>query len=372
MRPPYPLRWVVCAVVLSLTVSLSGCIAIPYKTASETKHDLSQVPNPELVRLSVGPRHDLEEMAEAVLKQDKRLQQVDGQTFIDAAAPEQELTLARLLEPATYALIEPLQVDYLVVFSEPEDETLGHVGGFIPFLGIGGSTASTSAWAAVIDMRQQRLVEQLQSKSVGKSGGVIYGFYGLALEADTKGGAQRGLARRVAETIANERPAGSAPEVVRVVFLANERIPSPEEARAAEATKPLPDLTPLRSHGNPKFEAAAPPTAEQGLIYFYRPDHGNEVPLDVRTGTREANIATTRLWRGGYFPFYAPTGAMIVWPESDQAQSVTLDVKPGETYFVKGWASWGWSGPHRHLALVDDDEGLREVKKCRRLPSAAD
>jgi hypothetical protein len=371
MPLPHPLRWVVCAVVLSLTLSLPGCITIPYKTASETKHDLSQVPNPERVRLSVGPRNFLDKMAEDVLKQDKRLQQVDGQTFIDAASPEQELTLERLLDPATHPLIEPLQIDYLVVLRKPEDETLGHVGGFIPFLGIGGSKQSTTAWAAVIDLRQQRLVEQLQSKSIGKSGGVLYGFYGVFVEGDTQSGAKHGVARRVAETIANERPTGP----VRVVFLANEPIPSPEEARAAEAAKPLPELPPpWLLEGNPKFEAAAPPTAGEGLIYIYRPDQGFGwgIPLDIRAGTSAANTAITHLWNAGYFPFYAPTGPLTVWPASDPTHSVTLEVKPGETYYLRGSTSVGWSAGHGNLAVVDHDRGQHEVKKCKRLPSSAE
>jgi hypothetical protein len=216
----WPLRRVVVAVGFLLTLSLASCVVIPYRTGSETKHDLSEIANPERVRLTVGPRQFLDHMAKEVQKEDKRLQRVDGQTFIDTASPEQELTLARLLDPSTRALIEPLHVDYLVVFGEPKDATLESKGGmtfYMGFVGLAKSKTSTSYWAAVIDVQQLQLVEQLTSEAVGTDAGIGL-FYGLFVVSDTGGSAQRAVIRHIVDTIARVKPTGP----VRVVFLADE------------------------------------------------------------------------------------------------------------------------------------------------------
>ena len=113
----------VAVLLFGLAVLLSGCVMIPYQPESETKHDLADVPNPEQIRLSVGPRKSLEEMGEDLRDEDVRIEFINGQTFIDTAAPDGDLSLARLLDPATRALIEPLQADYLVLFGEPENES---------------------------------------------------------------------------------------------------------------------------------------------------------------------------------------------------------------------------------------------------------
>ena len=364
-----PLRWIVLAYGLAMLPA--ACVIIPYKPSSETKHDLSEVANPGRIRLTVGSRNFLDDMAKDVLEQDKRLQRVDGQTFIDTASPTQELTLARLLDPSTRALIEPLQVDYLVVFGEPKDatlETFGDVIAYTGFFGLAKNKTSTTVWAAVIDVKQLQVVEQLTSQSVGTDAGVGL-FYGLFVHGDTKGSAKKGAVRHVVETIAGVKPTGP----VSVVFLADEPIPTAEEV-VREARQQGVMLRRWVVGRYPEFTAAAPPDAEHGLIYVYRTfDYWTRsVGLNIRTGSAAAGTTITRLWSngsfGGYFPFNAPVGAVTVWFDSDTTQSVTLDIQPGETYYLKASAAYGSS--IGGLAIVDGGKAMKEMKKCGLMPSA--
>jgi hypothetical protein len=77
-----------------LSLCLAGCVVIPYQPEPETQHELAEVPRPELIRLRAGPRQFLAEMSEEIRKADARVESVDGQAFLDAAAPDGELTLS--------------------------------------------------------------------------------------------------------------------------------------------------------------------------------------------------------------------------------------------------------------------------------------
>jgi hypothetical protein len=153
-----------------IVLLLGGCVIVPYQPPAETKLEVTEVPNPERVRLTIGPGNFLKKLAKETLKLDHRLTQVDTRSFIDTAAPGGELTLAGLLDPAMRARVAPLQVDYLVVLGQPKDETLSKKGEMVfygGFYGLRKSKDSTTNWAAVIDLRELRLVEQLTSNSTG-------------------------------------------------------------------------------------------------------------------------------------------------------------------------------------------------------------
>ena len=361
-------------VVLSvIAVILAGCVVIPYKPGSETQHDLSEVPNPELVRLTVGRRKFLDGMTKETLKQDKRLQPVDGQTFIDTVSPTHELTLAQLLEPSVRPSIESLQVDYLVVFGEPEDASLGGFGGFAPLVGIGGGKGSTTCWAAVIDLRQQRMVEQLRTKSTGTDAGIWF-WYGVFVTSDTRESAQQGVARRAVEAIANDKPPGLAPEPVRVVLLTSERIPSAEElARQAEErteTAAAEQEQPTREwflRNRPQFEEAPPPAAGFGLVYIYQPGDIGDA-LAMYAGPMASAVEVAPLWYGAYSSFYPPAGPLelsIRWVymgEDVATPPVTLDVKPGATYYVR--AEMVGFFPKPRMNIVAENEGRVAIAGC--------
>jgi hypothetical protein len=122
----------------------------------------------------------------------------------------------------------------------------------------------------------------------------------------------------------------------------------------------------------PKYEAAAAPPAGQGLVYIYRPGKfmGGGAGFDVHTGTKEADRAVTYLQNGGYFPFYTAPGEITLWGKTESSASVTLDVRAGETYYVKGSIGVGLIVGRPRLEVVDNATGAKEVKVCKLLPAA--
>jgi hypothetical protein len=249
-----------------LACFIASCVIIPYRPAAETRHDQAAIANPGQLRLNVGPRVFLSDMMKAVSKEDRRVQPVDGQTFIDTASPTGDLTLARLQDPATRELIAPLQLDYIVLLAAPADKVIDDKGGYVfylGFFGLGKTREATTYWAAVLDARQLQLVEQLQSESVGTDAGVGL-FYGLFVVSDTSGSARKDVVRHIVETIATARPTGP----VRVAFTAVEPIPTAEqlEREAQKRDLATPQWAPQRY---PTFVAAPPPPEGQALIYLY-------------------------------------------------------------------------------------------------------
>jgi hypothetical protein len=362
---------------LTLPVALlvAGCVIIPYRPGAETRHDQAAIANPGQLRLSVGPREFLEDMTEAVSKQDRRVEPVDGQTFIDTASPAGELTLARLLDPTTRDLIAPLQLDYVVLLAEPASKIIDDKGGYVfylGFFGLGKTRESTTYWAAVFDARQLQMIEQLNSESVGTDAGIGL-FYGLFVVSDTSGSARKDVVRHIVETIATARPTGP----VRVVFTAVEPIPTPEQLEKEAQRRDLatPQWAPERY---PSFVAAPPPPAGQALVYLYRPAASDYafVSMDFYRGTPGSEVYISRLFNGGYFPFYAPEGELDLGMKRQfrtTAAPGTLSVAAGETYYLRGGTEQSfWHGTSPTLVVVDPAKALPQLEKCRLMPSVRD
>ena len=359
---------------LALASVVAGCVVIPYRPDAETKHERAEIAEPGRLRLSVGPRKFLEEMRQAVSKADPRVQAVDGQAFIDTASPTGDLTLARLQDPATLELVAPLQLDYVVLFAEPVDKVMDSKGDmifYLGFFGLGKARGSTTYWAAVLDARTLKLVEQLTSESVGTDAAVGL-FYGLFVVSDTSGSARQDVVSHVVDTLAAARPAGP----VRVAFLAVEPIATAEQVEAEAQKRDLarPQWAPDRY---PKFVAAPPPAAGQALVYLYRPGR-SELPfmtMDLHAGAAGPGAAITRLYDEGYFPFYAPAGDLTVrvqpWFGDQRPDPVVLRVDSGATYYLRGGTDLSfWHGTSPRLDLVATDQRPAELENCRLMPSA--
>jgi hypothetical protein len=368
-------------VLLGFSLCLGSCVIIPYQPEAETRQTPAEVPNPELVRLSVGPRELLKEVGKDLHKADARIEVVDGQSFLDAAAPAGELTLASLLDPATAPRIEALAVDYLVLVGKPETRELSSRGGMFPFLGFWGLQqvkSTTTCRAVLVDLRQLRLLEETTSTATGTDSMAGW-FYGLFIVSDTGGGAQEGLVHDVVGVIAAAQPAGP----VRVVLAAAEVVRTDEEVgaemaaakRTALRTRQIP---PGSVEALPAFSEPAPLAGGAGLIYLYRPEniYGSALPLAMRVRSPAGELAeyeVTRLWSGGYFPFHLPAGTVEVWVATEPDEVVALDVAPGEIYYLRAtFRAWSLKQMPSRLEVVESREGRREVRRCRQLPSTAE
>lgn len=104
----------------------------------------------------------------------------------------------------------------------------------------------------------------------------------------------------------------------------------------------------------------------KGLIYIYRPSSivGGGISPDVKVG--ETVIAT--LYNGGYYPYFANPGEVELWAKTESKSAVTLDVKPGETYYVKGTIGVGFFVGRPHLIVVSPEEGAKEIAACKLIP----
>jgi hypothetical protein len=360
--------------LIALALLATGCVVVPYQPEGETRETIEDVPRPELIRLSTGPRQFLEGMAGKIAKTDPRIQFADGQVLLDAAAPDGELTLAELLDPATGPRIASLEADYLVLLGEPVDEEVDAWGGVLVslgFFGLGQSTTTSMYWAALVELETMRLVKQLTATATGTDRGIGL-FYGLFIESDTRGGAEQALVRRVIEDIAAERPSGP----VRAILLAVEPIRTAEDLAADESrirqTQAF-DASSIVAY--PPFSEPAAPGPEEGLIYVYRPFDimGSALPLTMRNRTQAGEFEITRLWSGGYVPFRVPAGTVLLWAEGDPSRTVTLDVESGGVYYVRATYRIALSSqiPSR-LEVVEATRGRPQVIQCRLVPATAE
>lgn len=115
----------------------------------------------------------------------------------------------------------------------------------------------------------------------------------------------------------------------------------------------------------PIFQAIEQIPQEKGVVYVYRPDSfvGAAVHYDVYAG----DIKLCDLVRGGYCSYLARPGELEIWGKTEAKGSVTVDVKAGQEYYVKGGLSVGVLVGHPNLTIVDKSVGEQEIKECKLL-----
>jgi hypothetical protein len=365
---------------------LSGCVVIPYTPPSETQQDLTDVPDQDHVLLSVGPRRFLEGMAKSLRDQESRIEYVDGQVFLDTAAPDGHLTLARLLDPATRDRIAGLQTDYLVLFGEVEGEVPKTSGGMMIYMGFWGAQKATDAtryWVALIDLRTMRVIEQLITTSTGTD--VALGlFYGIIVISDTDKSAQKGVIRNVVEVLSRAKPDGP----LRLVMLAREERPTEAQLLAQAQAKELkerrgPAFWFSRVAAYPAFSEPDPPQEGEALIYLYhreKPDtlshtstgYAVLAPQILMTRGGSGEYVLARIWSGGYFPYRVAAGSTELWIEGESREPLTIVAESGGTYFLRVEKRRFRKAQRGSLEIVKASEAKSAVVLCRQLPSARD
>lgn len=115
----------------------------------------------------------------------------------------------------------------------------------------------------------------------------------------------------------------------------------------------------------PKFSKVENIPEGKGLIYIYRPSafKGGAIFYDVNVNDK----VVTTLRSGGYFPHFANAGENEVWAKTEAKSSVTLDVKPGKTYYVKGETRIGFLMGRPELTIQPPEVGAAEVAECNLL-----
>ena len=107
-----------------------------------------------------------------------------------------------------------------------------------------------------------------------------------------------------------------------------------------------------------------------GLVYLYRPSSfiGGGVSYDIKVG----ETVITTLYNGGYYPYFAKPGEVELWAKTESKSSVTLDVKAGQIYYLKGTVGVGFFVGRPHLMVVSTDVGESEIAECKLIPEKKD
>lgn len=103
-----------------------------------------------------------------------------------------------------------------------------------------------------------------------------------------------------------------------------------------------------------------------GMVYIYRPSSfvGGGISYDVKV----AETPVVTLYNGGYYPYLSKPGEVEFWAETESKSSVTLDIKAGESYYIKGTVGVGFIVGRPHLMLVSQEVAESEISKCKLIP----
>lgn len=105
-----------------------------------------------------------------------------------------------------------------------------------------------------------------------------------------------------------------------------------------------------------QFTQFAKPQPDKGLVYVYRPSAfmGSGVYYDIHvTNPSAPDYVAGELVNGSYVQIDVPVGENEVWGKTESKSSVTLDVKQGETYCVRGGVGIGFIVGRPNLEIVD-------------------
>jgi hypothetical protein len=111
-----------------------------------------------------------------------------------------------------------------------------------------------------------------------------------------------------------------------------------------------------------------------GLVYIYRPYTNSgimDATYEIAVGNYEINDVVTGLHNNSYYPIYVKPGKVTFYirqhPEyplkPKELRSVDLEVKPGETYYVKFVLNTHTATTE--LTLVADEVGKKEILKSK-------
>lgn len=119
----------------------------------------------------------------------------------------------------------------------------------------------------------------------------------------------------------------------------------------------------------PQFQAVNAVPSGKSLVYIYRTPKfaGSGVSFKIHHNDK----VVTTLYSGGYYPYITSPGEVEIWAKTESKASVTLDLKAGETKYVKGDVGVGFFVGRPKLIVVDNGTGAKEITACKLIPEAA-
>jgi hypothetical protein len=98
------------------------------------------------------------------------------------------------------------------------------------------------------------------------------------------------------------------------------------------------------------------PSENKSMLYVYRPSSfvGGGVYYDIHANDNNKDEVIGTLRNGGFIEKeIAPTENVEIWAKTESKASVSLDMKPNETYCVKGGVGIGFLVGRPNLEIVD-------------------
>jgi hypothetical protein len=177
---------------------------IPYQPRPDVDIKPADDSTPKEVLLSLGGGGSVEDLATIIGSMDKKIEVVAAAQFKEVLFPDRDQRLSTFLEESNRRrILSVLDVDYAVIIGDLKKVTLKEKGGmgfYMGFFGAGYEEREARLDATIIDMRTGRLKRKLAAEAHGTSGGIGL-FYGLILISDEEGSVERGLGKKVAETL---------------------------------------------------------------------------------------------------------------------------------------------------------------------------
>lgn len=105
-----------------------------------------------------------------------------------------------------------------------------------------------------------------------------------------------------------------------------------------------------------------------GLVYVYRPPAFIGGGVSPNLYTDNGKIFITKIYQGGYYPYFAKPGEVEFSAATESESSITLNVAPGQTYYIKLTIGIGILVGRPHLMIVPADVAEREIQECKLIP----
>jgi len=117
------------------------------------------------------------------------------------------------------------------------------------------------------------------------------------------------------------------------------------------------------SASGPAFKPYGEFSSEKGLVYIYRQAQfqGSAIAYTVKAN----GVAIGTLKNGGYLTYLADLGPVIFSAKTEAKAEVTIDIKAGETYYIKGDIGMGFFVGHPKLSVVHKITGESEIVHCK-------
>ena len=117
-----------------------------------------------------------------------------------------------------------------------------------------------------------------------------------------------------------------------------------------------------------QFSQFATPQPDKSIVYVYRPGSlfGSGVQYDIHvTNPSNPDVIAGELVNGSYLKIDIPEGENELWGQTESKASVTLDIKKGETYCVKGGVGIGFILGRPNLDIVDMNTCKIEIAETK-------